>query len=105
LTPETKVKREIVDYLDSLGSDCWHVAYHSMGYGRKGVPDRLCCYKGRFFALEVKADESKAPTSWQRHQIYNIVSAGGIAEVVWTVAHVKEVIARIDKLSADGRHL
>lgn len=97
MTPETKVKKDIVVYLDSLGERCWHRPYSNYGgYGIKGVPDRLCCYRGRFFALEVKSGADKKATPWQRREIAAIVAAEGRAAVVWTVAHVQEIVRQID---------
>ena len=102
MTPESKIKKEIVAYLDSLGERCWHVAYHNMGRGRRGVPDRLVCYRGRFIALEVKRPPDERgkmnPTAekWQERQIAAIVGAGGDASVVWAAQHVATMIRQID---------
>jgi hypothetical protein len=97
MTPEARIKKSIVAYLDSLGEKCWHVAYHNMGYGAYGVPDRLCCYRGVFFAPEVKRKNGKARKR-QQTQHEAIIAAGGIAEVVDDVKQVKEIIARIDAM-------
>lgn len=123
---ETDVKREIAKYLDSLGSQCWHVPFHNMGYTRNGIPDRLCCYRGRFFAIEAKRPPvepalpagaancrrcvaerpcprhtpkpAKAPEAapWQKRELAAIIEAGGRAIVAWTVDHVREEIEAID---------
>lgn len=94
-TSETKIKKEIVVYLDSLKPDLWHTAMHNVGYTRKGIPDRLCCYKGLFFALEIKAP-GKKPTPWQEREIADISEAGGIAQVVYSAADVMAIIKQID---------
>ena len=93
MTPESKIKKAINEYLDSIGA--YHVPYFTNGYGRRGVPDRLVCYRGRFVALEVKSPGGSA-SAWQRREIASIVAAGGRAEVVWSVDDVREIIARID---------
>lgn len=90
MTPESKVKKEIVAYLDSL-PECWHVGYHTVGYGRRGVPDRLVCYRGRFVALEIKAPGGKA-TPWQERCIAEVNEAGGVAAIVSSVDHVRNII-------------
>ena len=96
MTPESKIKKEIVAYLDSLGDRCWHVAYTNVhGYGRKGVPDRLLSYKGKFVALEIKSDVGK-PTLWQEKQIDAIRTSGGLAFVVRSVHAVKHIIKHLD---------
>ena len=96
MTPETKIKKDIAAYLDSLGPRCWHVPYHNMGYGVAGVPDRLVCYRGRFLAIEVKRDAEHKPTTWQARRIKEIRAADGRAVVVWSVEQVKEAIGQID---------
>ncbi len=90
MTPETLVKKAIVAYLDTL-EECWHVAYHTMGYGKRGVPDRLVCYRGRFIALEIKAPGGKA-TAWQERAIKEINAAGGLAAVVDSVQDAQRVL-------------
>jgi hypothetical protein len=94
---ESDIKKEIRQYLDSLGADCWHVSYMSTGYGKRGVPDRLVCYRGRFLALEVKRDANAPTTAWQKREIAAIVAAGGRAIVCWSVEHVREEIEEIDR--------
>lgn len=96
MTPETKVKKAIVKYLNSVPG-LWHVAFHNVGYTRKGIPDRLGCYRGVFFAPEVKPEGGVA-SSWQRREIAAIVAAGGIAEVVWSVEQVQAIVERIDAM-------
>ena len=51
------------------------------GYGRSGVPDIICCYKGKFIAIECKAGKNK-PTALQEKELAEIRSAGGIALVI-----------------------
>jgi hypothetical protein len=104
---ETQIKKEISAYLDSLGEKCWHVAYHNIGYGRKGVPDRLVCYRGRFLALEVKRppeERKKNPEAekWQAREIAAINVADGVARVVWSV---KQVVALISALEDEYQGL
>lgn len=100
MTPESKLKQEIKDYLDSLGERCWHVAYHNMGYGRAGVPDRIICYRGRFIGIEAKRASEKAKKH-QKMQHDLIVAAGGLADVADCVDDVRAVIEQID-LDIDG---
>jgi Holliday junction resolvase len=78
-TPEKKVKRKALDKLKAMG------AYHAMpvasGYGNSGVPDILCCYKGRFVGIECKANGGK-PTALQLHNLNQIEIAGGLALII-----------------------
>ena len=96
-TPESKIKKEITAYLDSLGERCWWTSIIPMGYGKRGIPDILYCYRGRFLALEVKADATKDALPWQKRQLAAISAAGGVACVVWSVEHVKHEINCMDR--------
>jgi hypothetical protein len=75
LTPEAKVKAQVKKILDA------HKAYYFLpatgGYGRSGVPDIVCCLKGHFIGIEVKAG-SNTPTALQLRELQRINDAGGI---------------------------
>jgi len=51
------------------------------GYGNSGVPDFLCCVRGRFLAIEAKAGKGKT-TALQDKNIKQIIASGGLAIVV-----------------------
>jgi len=78
-TPEAKVKDKVVKILNKYGVYHFFPATH--GYGRSGVPDIICCFKGRFFAIECKAGNNN-PTALQVREMNRIITAGGIAVVV-----------------------
>jgi hypothetical protein len=59
------------------------------------VPDILCCWGGRFLALEVKAPgRIGSVTELQKYQISGIIASGGIAAVVDSVESVEELLCR-----------
>jgi hypothetical protein len=75
---EKQVKEEIKKYLKSLGGACWFFMPHMNGYGRAGIPDFVGCYKGRFFAIEAKAEgKLGAVTAWQKREGADILAASG----------------------------
>lgn len=92
---ERDVVASIKKYLASLGSDIFFWKEHGGPYGTSGVPDIICCYKGRFLGLEVKLPSGKL-TELQKRAIEKINRAGGIACRVENVNDVKAVIARVD---------
>ena len=92
---ERDVVAAIKKYLASLGSDVFFWKEHGGPYGASGVPDIICCYKGRFLGLEVKLPSGKL-TELQKRAIEKINRAGGIACRVESVDDVKAVIARVD---------
>lgn len=87
----TAIKR----YLASLGSDVFFWKEHGSVYGTNGVPDIICCYKGRFLSLECKLPGGRL-TELQKRTIEKINRAGGVACRVESVEDVKHVIARVD---------
>lgn len=91
MTPEGRVKAAVKKYLDSLG--VWHFSPVSNGMGRHGIPDLICCWKGRFFGVECKAPGKRANTSpLQDRELKAISAAGGVAVVVDDVEQLKEIM-------------
>ncbi len=60
---EKMITIAILRYLKSL-PDTFCFKEHGGQYGTAGIPDILCCYKGRFLAFEVKSATGK-PTKLQ----------------------------------------
>jgi Holliday junction resolvase len=78
-TPEAKVKEKIKKILKEHG--VWYAMPMGTGYGNSGVPDFLCCVKGRFVAIEAKAGKG-IPTALQEKNLRDIKAAGGWTFVV-----------------------
>jgi len=78
-TPEAKVKKRIKKLLAEYN------VYYAMPigtmFGNSGVPDFLCCVRGRFLAIEAKAGKGRT-TALQEKQLKDIREAGGLALVV-----------------------
>ena len=90
---EAALQARILKHLNDLPR-CWAVKYP--GVLRRGVPDVLACYRGRFVAIEVKRPKQN-PTALQHAVIQQIQDAGGIAEVVTSVADAHRVVAGIEE--------
>jgi len=86
---ETGLKISIQKYLKKAGA--WELKTWGGSMQRKGIPDILVCYRGRFIAFEVKMPGEK-PTKLQEYELSQIKKAGGIAEVVYSLKEVKETI-------------
>jgi Holliday junction resolvase len=78
-TPEAKVKAKVVKLLKERGVYYFFPA--TFGMGRSGVPDIVCCVRGRFLAIECKAGKNK-PTALQEREIEAIRVAGGTALII-----------------------
>jgi hypothetical protein len=79
-TPEAKVKAKIKAILKA------HNVYYAMpigtGYGGSGVPDFLCCIKGKFLAIEAKAGKGTT-TALQEKNLKSIRESGGLTAVIY----------------------
>ena len=79
MTPEGKVKAAVRKVLDA--NNVYYFMPAANGFGRAGIPDIICCCRGQFIALELKAGKGKT-TALQDREIAAINEHGGIAIVV-----------------------
>jgi Holliday junction resolvase len=79
MTPESKVKAQVVKLLKEHGIYYFFPSTH--GYGRSGVPDIVCCFNSQFLAIECKAGKGKT-TALQEKELKKIRDAGGHAFVI-----------------------
>ena len=93
---ERDIVAAIKRYLASLGSDVFYFKEHGGPYGTAGVPDIICCYKGRFLGLEAKLPGGKL-SELQSRAISKILRAGGLAGRVESVEDVKALIHLVDE--------
>ena len=102
---ESQIQAAILKFLRTLGPICWVIK--AAVCNERGVPDILCCYRGRFVGFEVKTAKGRI-SGPQRTQNERIAAAGGRAVVVRSVADVRAVLGTIDrevKLSIDDCRL
>jgi len=78
VTPEGKVKEKVKKLLKEHGA-YWHCPVQN-GMGAPSL-DFVCCYRGRYFAIEPKAGNKK-PTPRQELTIKQIRDAEGLAFVI-----------------------
>lgn len=94
-THESRVKDQIKRVLKSKG--IWYFMPVSNGMGKHGVPDFICCMKGKFLGIEAKAEGG----SLSKHQeicISEIRQAGGLCGVVVGVEKAKDLEWQLDML-------
>jgi Holliday junction resolvase len=81
MTPEKRVKNKVVELLKQYGIYYFYPV--SGGFGKSGVPDIICCHKGKFVGIEVKSDMKKnRPTALQEKHLSEIRACGGVALVI-----------------------
>ncbi len=90
MTPEGKVKADVKKWLKARG--IWYFMPPANGFGNSGVPDFVCCWRGRFLAIETKAPGKRHNlTTMQETQIMGIHAAGGSAVVVDDVSQLEDL--------------
>ena len=90
-TPEGKVKDAVKKELTKRG--IWYFMPAANGFGKVGIPDIICCYQGKFLAIETKAPGKRNNTTPnQDARINEIRAARGWALVVDDVEQVKEFL-------------
>lgn len=87
---EKDITNRILKYLKNL-ENCYCFKEHGGIYGTSGIPDIICCHRGRFIAFEIKTATGKT-TVLQDINIRNINKAGGTAVVVRSLEEVKAVL-------------
>jgi len=97
---ESEIQAQILRWLREHGIFAFKVAMASPN----GIPDVICCFDGKFIALEIKRNERSrvAPLQWRRKD--DIESAGGEAYIVWSVEMVKEIFESHDKCLINAKH-
>jgi len=80
---ESKIQKEIVDYLKGKG----YYVIKIVRANEQGVADLAVCKDGRYIAIEVKAvGKKKNVTKLQEHQLHLVRMSGGkafVADSVW----------------------
>lgn len=87
---ESDIVKAILKYLKTI-PECFCWKEHGGMYVTAGIPDIICCYRGKFVAFEVKTETSKT-TALQESVINKIQKCGGKAAVVRSVENVKAAL-------------
>jgi hypothetical protein len=87
---EKTITTAILKYLKTV-PECFFWKEHGGMYGTAGLPDIICCIRGRFVALEVKAENGKL-TKLQEATMQRIKDAKGKAFKVTSVQEVKSIL-------------
>lgn len=80
---EKVIENKIKTALASLGINCWFFKHAASAAMKVGIPDIICCIKGRFVGIEVK-QENGIQSDAQKVTCKNIREAGGEYWIVWS---------------------
>ena len=91
---EKEITAQIMRYLKTVPG-CFAWKEHGGPHGTAGIPDIICCYRGRFVGLEVKTPSGKL-SKLQEITIQKIRAAKGQAFKVTSVEEVKEILQTLN---------
>lgn len=101
---ESDIQHGIIEYLELIGALV--VKVNNTGIMKangsyippreKGIADILCCYRGRFYAIEVKRPGGKV-TPYQEAFLVSVRKAGGIPLVAYSLQEVINEFSVIHK--------
>lgn len=91
---EKDIVNTILRYLRTV-PECFCWKEHGGMYGTAGIPDIICCYKGRFIAFEVKVEKGKL-TKLQEIMMQRIKDAKGQAFKVTSLEQVKSILENLE---------
>lgn len=89
---ETKLQRKIQKYLEE--NNCYHFKVHGSNYMRAGIPDIICCYKGKFIGIECKIGKNKMSPIQEKHK-QEIEESQGIHILAYSLDDVKKIIENL----------
>lgn len=87
--PESRIVKKIREYLHSKGAVTFKIHGGDNPFQEVGIPDLLCCIRGRFVAVEVKTPEGKL-SPLQERNLDRIANAGGVAITARSIDDVAE---------------
>jgi hypothetical protein len=91
MTPEGRVKNAVKKELNSRG--IWYFMPMQNGLGVVGIPDFICCWRGKFLAIETKAPGKRGCTTANQDRVLAaIFEHGGKCIVVDDVEQLKEFL-------------
>jgi len=97
---EKDIVTKIKGYLKTVPG-CFAWKEHGGMYGTAGLPDLICCYRGKFVAFEVKTPggdgrPTGSLTKLQEITLQRIREAKGEAFKVTSVEEVKRILRKLD---------
>ena len=90
---EKEIQSKIVQWINRQPG-MFVIKTHATAYSQVGIPDLICCVKGRFVAMEVKRPGGTT-SKIQQLMIQKIISANGIAGIVHSLDEAIELIGRV----------
>ena len=84
---ERDFQKKVIDYLKE--NKIYH--FKTIATNKKGTPDIIGCYNGKFFGIECKAEKGRI-TDWQLRAHKDIVENGGAVIVIFAKENYKTTL-------------
>lgn len=94
MTPEGRVKLAVKREL--VARDIWYYMPVQNGLGQVGIPDFVCCWRGRFLAIETKAPGKLGNVTPNQRRVLDELKLHGAATVV--VDNVNDLISFLEAI-------
>lgn len=102
MTPEGKVKKKVRELLADARFQPVRAFWPVPGGYGEGSVDVLVCVRGRFIAIEVKAEAGDKPTARQAQFMRDIEDAGGLSLLVAGLENVKRLEDLLEAVCRSG---
>lgn len=96
MTPEGHLKKDLKVLLVAKEPDCFWFMPMTFGYGKKGIPDFVLCYRGVFCTIETKVHGRKEKP-WQDQRGQEIAAAKGV-RIQLHARGLKDIPAEVEKV-------
>lgn len=86
---ESTFQKKVIDFLNSIGA--YVIKIHVSSYQLEGEPDIICCYKGRFYAFELK--QGSVLSELQKVKLELIRESGGVAMEIRSIEQLWQLFS------------
>ena len=84
---ESAFQKKVIEYLKSIGA--YVIKIHVSSYQLEGEPDIICCYRGKFYAFELK--QGSHLSELQKVKLALIRDSGGVAMEIRSLDQLREL--------------
>jgi hypothetical protein len=94
MQPEARLHKKIQALIKRQGGTCFKIHGGDNPFQAVGIPDLLCCIRGRFVGIEVKLPGEPLRAA-QVVQLAKIYKAGGVAAIVESVEQARSLLSNL----------
>lgn len=87
VTLESAFQTKVIKYLNDIGA--YVIKIHVSSYQLEGEPDIICCFKGHFYAFELK--QGSVLSALQETKLELIRESGGVAMEIRDLEQLRQL--------------